>query len=351
MKILDVALIVLSSGGLLHGMLFACYLIFFKKKKSLSNLLLGLMLIFMAFRIGKSVLLNFGEDLEPVFIFIGLTFLLLIGPLLRWYILSMTEPHFKLPKAYLFELLPFLLIFGASLFVTRAWYESSEWAIIIFSSVLIFIYLHLAFYISLSWRGFLVAKRPYLKEKPTKSQNAVFRWLQLVLIGFILIWGIYVLNILDDTVPYIVGPLLYSLVVYLLSYKAFQLKTTDMDGGVFKGNDSRQLFSAVSDIVVGDRQYLEPDLSLSKLSTLLGRSTQQISLVVNEHAQSNFNDYINFYRIEDAKKTLLSVESEKYTISSIAFDVGFNSLSSFNAAFKKFTGSTPSAFRKKGTVK
>ena len=344
---MDVALIVLSSAGLLHGMLFALYLIFFKKKKSQTNLLLGLILIFMAFRIGKSVMLNFGDNLEPVFIFIGLTFLLLIGPLLRWYVIGMTTPNFKLPKLYLLELLPFAFIFGASLFVTRTWYENSKWVIVVFSSGLIFIYLHLAFYIGLAWRVFSLSKRKQQGEQRTKSQKAVFRWLRPLLVGFILIWVSYVLNLLDDTVPYVIGPLVYSVVVYFLSYKAFQLKATDLDGRVFKANSNELLFTEISKLVVGEKLYLEPDLSLSKLGKLLGKSTQQISLVVNEYAKRNFNDFINYYRIQDSKKLLLDAANEKYTISSIAFDVGFSSLSSFNGAFKKFEGTTPSSFRKK----
>ncbi|WP_435625710.1 helix-turn-helix domain-containing protein [Flagellimonas sp.] len=350
MKVLDVALILISSAGLLHGMLFALYLIFFKKKKSLSNQLLGLILIFMAFRIGKSVLLNFGEGLEPIFIFIGLTFLLLIGPLLRWYVLSMTNAEFKLHKMHFLELAPFALIFGASLFVTRRWYENSEWTVVVFASGLIFIYLHLAFYIGLAWREFRLAMKRYSREEQTKSQKAVFRWLFLVLIGFALIWGTYVLNILDEAVPYVVGPIVYSGVIYFLTYKAFQLRATDLDGKVFKENSTNHLFEAITKMVVGERLYLESDLSLTKLSEMLGKSTQQISLAVNEHGKRNFNDYINFYRIQDSKKMLGNIEKDKYTISSIAFDVGFSSLSSFNSAFKKFEGTTPSSFRKKGTV-
>ncbi|MEM8929134.1 MAG: helix-turn-helix domain-containing protein [Bacteroidota bacterium] len=348
MKVLDVALIVCSSAGLLHGMLFAFYLIFFKKKKSLSNLLLGLILIFMAFRIGKSVLLYFGKDLEPIFIFVGLTFLLLIGPLLRWYSLVMTTANFKLPKSYPVELLPFTLIFGASLFVTKEWYGNSTWTIVIFSSGLIFIYLHFACYIGLAMGVFRKAKRTYPKERRTKSQRAIFRWLHLLLFGCILIWGSYVLNLLDEAVPYIFGPIVYSVVVYFLSYRAFQSRATELDGRVFQQNSNQQLFAEVSRLVIGNQLYRESDLSLAKLSMLLGKTTQQLSLVVNEYAQCNFNDYINYHRIQDAKQLLLDAENQKYTISSIAFDVGFSSLSSFNGAFKKFEGTTPSSFRKKG---
>ena len=299
----------------------------------------------MAFRIGKSVLLNFGEGLEPIFIFIGLTFLLLIGPLLRWYVLSLTNSQFKLVKTYLWELVPFILIFGASLFVTRGWYENSKWVVVVFASGLIFIYLHLAFYIGLAWREFQLAKKRNPKEQQTKSQKAVFHWLRLLLIGLILIWGTYVLNILDDAVPYVVGPMVYSIIIYFLSFKAFQLRATDVDGTVFKESNNKDLFTAIKESVVGDKLYLEPDLSLSKLSDLLGKSTQQISQAVNEYGKRNFNDFINFYRIQDSKKKLQNSENDRYTISSIAFDVGFSSLSSFNSAFKKFEGTTPSSYR------
>ncbi len=346
MDFLEILLIILSSAGLLHGILFAFYLCIFKKKKTLTNLLLGLLLVFMAFRIGKSVMLNFGDGLEPIFIFAGLAFLLLIGPLLRWYVLGMTGPDFKLTKFYYIELIPFVSFFIASLFVTQEWYENSELVIIIFASGLIFIYLHLAVYITLSWITMKKVKQAGQTAFQTKSQKAILDWLRLLIIGFAAIWASYVLNILDDAVPYVIGPIVYSLAIYFLSYKAFQLKATDLGGAMFKANDNHVLFSEITELVVQQSLYLESDLSLSKLSKMTGKSTQLISSVINEHARRNFNDFINFYRVQDAKALLSGQESEKYTISSIAFDMGFSSLSSFNSAFKKFEGSTPSNYRK-----
>jgi len=347
---LDIVLVVVSSAGLLHGILFAYYLITSKKRKGLPNLLLGLILIFMAFRIGKSVMLNFGDGLEPIFIFIGLAFLLLIGPLLRGYVCSMTQPNYKLPKYYLLEFLPFGCFFIASLFVTEEWYTNSKWVLIIFSSGLLFIYLHFAFYIGLGWNTFDRTKKKQRQTLQTKLQKAVFKWLKLLLIGFVIIWVSYVLNILDESVPYVVGPIMYSLVIYYLSYRAFQLKVTDINGNVFKPSMDDGLFEEISKLMAVEKLYLQSDMSLPKLSKMLGRSTQQISSVINQYAQRNFNDFINGYRVQDAKKMLLDVESEKYTISSIAFDTGFSSLSSFNSAFKKFEDTTPSAFRKKGGI-
>lgn len=346
MDFLEILLIIVSSAGLLHGVLFAAYLCFFKKKKTVTNLLLGLILIFMAFRIGKSVMLNFGDDLEPIFIFMGLAILLLTGPLLRWYVLGMTRPDFKLTRSYYYELTPFVLVFIASLFVTKEWYENSKIVIIIFASGLIFIYLHLAFYILLSWFTLKKVKQQYPRPTQTKSQKAILDWLRLLIIGFVVIWATYVLNILDDAVPYVVGPIVYSITIYFLSFKAFLLKATDLDGMAFKVNDDYVLFDEISALIVEGRLYLDPDLSLSKLSENLGRSTQLISSVINQYGKRNFNDFVNYYRIQDAKTVLSSEESDKFTISSIAFDMGFSSLSSFNSAFKKFVGTTPSAYRK-----
>ena len=133
--------------------------------------------------------MNFGDDLEPLFIFAGLAFLLLIGPLLKWYVLGMTKPNFKLPENYFVELIPFGLIFISSFFITKQWFESNnKEVIILFASVLIFIYLHFAFYIFISWRALKNVKKNHEEVTQTKSQKAIFDWLRLLIIGFVIIF-------------------------------------------------------------------------------------------------------------------------------------------------------------------
>nr|WP_299382260.1 helix-turn-helix domain-containing protein [Allomuricauda sp.] len=331
---------------MLHGITFATYLCFFKKRKTLPNYLLAMILIFMAFRIGKSVLLNFNSELEPVFIFAGLAFLLLIGPLLRWYVCGMTQVDYKLPKYYLWEFVPFILVFVLSFFIAESWFENADKEVIIFfGSILIAIYLHLAFYIFIAATIVKGAGKKHPQSLRTKSQKAIFQWLSLILIGFVVIWISYALNIIEDTVPYIVGPIMYSLAIYYLSFRAFQLKITDLDGSVFKESDHAQLFHQLSSLVKENKLYLEPDVSLASLSKKLQLTTQKTSEVINQYAKQNFNDFINHFRIEEAKK-LLQDPGNQFTISAIAFDCGFNSLSSFNTAFKKFEGVTPSAYKK-----
>lgn len=348
MKFLDILLILVSGAGLLHGIFFAAYLAFFSKKRTVSNLLLALILIFMAFRIGKSVMLYFGDDLEPLFIFAGLSFLLLIGPLLRWYVRSMTQSKFRVSGVNFLELLPFGVLFVTSFFINAQWFDkNNKQAIAVFAGIIIFTYLHLAFYIFKSRSTVRVIMKTHPEGQRTKSQAALIQWLQILILGFAIIWGSYVLNIIEDTVPYIVGPIVYSIVIYYMSYKAFQLKSTNLDGAVFETNENALLFERINAVVVNDQLYLDSEISLVQLSKHIEKSTQKTSELINQYAKRNFNDFINYYRIQEAKRMLLDGNWNNYTISAIAFDVGFSSLSSFNAAFKKFERTTPSTFKKK----
>ncbi|WP_271783841.1 helix-turn-helix domain-containing protein [Aquimarina algiphila] len=348
MNFLDIFLILISSAGLLHGITFAIYLTFFKKKKSVTNYLLSLILLITAFRIGKSVMLNFGNDLEPLFIFSGLALLLLIGPLLRWYVKGMTTTDFKFSFHSFIEIIPFIIIFTTSFFTPKNIFETNQKEIIIlFSSIIIGCYLHLIAYIFIANRS--IRKIKTLNLNQTKAHKAIFKWLHLVIIGFIIIWISYVSNIIEDSIPYIIGPIIYSLVIYYLSFKAYQLKVIDIDGNVFQINNDNLLFDKISSLIINEKLYLESTISLASLSKKIGESTQKTSQIINQYAKQNFNDFINYHRIQEAKKLLINEDYKKFTISAIAYDSGFSSLSSFNSAFKKFQDTTPSLYRKTNT--
>ncbi|MEO1042906.1 MAG: helix-turn-helix transcriptional regulator [Pseudomonadota bacterium] len=94
--------------------------------------------------------------------------------------------------------------------------------------------------------------------------------------------------------------------------------------------------------LVNGRLYAESDLSLRRLSDVAGVSKNHISETLSQHLGTNFFDFVNKYRIEDAQSLLADTDK---TVLSIAFEVGFNARSTFNTAFKKHSGSTPSAFR------
>ncbi|UWR54911.1 helix-turn-helix transcriptional regulator (plasmid) [Phaeobacter inhibens] len=95
-----------------------------------------------------------------------------------------------------------------------------------------------------------------------------------------------------------------------------------------------------------EQLYLQPDLSLWDLSDRIGVTTHYTSQALNEKIGQRFFDYINHWRIQDAKNRLRSSDA---TILAIAYDVGFNSRSSFYTAFKRELGLTPSQYRSKMT--
>ena len=98
------------------------------------------------------------------------------------------------------------------------------------------------------------------------------------------------------------------------------------------------------------KPYLEPELSLEQLATQISIRPKVLSQVINESLQQNFFDFVNRYRIEDAKKLLTNPADKKITVLEVLYEVGFNSKSSFNTIFKKHTGVTPSEFKKKNMI-
>ncbi|MEO1656413.1 MAG: helix-turn-helix transcriptional regulator [Pseudomonadota bacterium] len=99
-----------------------------------------------------------------------------------------------------------------------------------------------------------------------------------------------------------------------------------------------RLTSALS----AERFFAEPDLSLQRLSGATGISKNHISETLSQHLGTNFFDFVNRHRVADAQRLIAETDTN---LLGIAIEVGFNSRSTFNAAFKKHAGLTPSAYR------
>ncbi|MEQ8572682.1 helix-turn-helix transcriptional regulator [Fulvivirga sp.] len=95
-----------------------------------------------------------------------------------------------------------------------------------------------------------------------------------------------------------------------------------------------------------ERPYLNEELTLGMVASDLNLNKNRISQAINEHFGYGFNDFVNSYRINLAKEYILAPEKQIYTIEAIASEVGFRSKPTFNSAFKKKEGITPSEYRK-----
>jgi len=94
------------------------------------------------------------------------------------------------------------------------------------------------------------------------------------------------------------------------------------------------------------KPYADGSLTLQKLAKALAIPPHHLSQIINEQLNQNFFDFINNHRIEEAKRMLIDPARQHISILAISEEVGFNSKSAFNAAFKKHTQMTPSEFRK-----
>ncbi|MCP4216259.1 MAG: helix-turn-helix domain-containing protein [bacterium] len=100
-----------------------------------------------------------------------------------------------------------------------------------------------------------------------------------------------------------------------------------------------------------EKPYLDAELTSAGLAETVGISRKHLSQVINQQFNMNFKNFLNKYRVEEAKKKLVDPAEQDFVLLKIALDVGFNSKSVFNEAFKKFTGMTPSQYRKKEAEK
>jgi len=103
----------------------------------------------------------------------------------------------------------------------------------------------------------------------------------------------------------------------------------------------------LKEYMLSEEPYLDPSLSVSSLANEMKIPDKELSVLINHYLNQHFFDFINEYRIEKAKKLLVSIERKEHTILEILYEVGFNSKSSFNTAFKKYAKVTPTEYRKK----
>ena len=108
-----------------------------------------------------------------------------------------------------------------------------------------------------------------------------------------------------------------------------------------------ELVMRITGLMEKDRLYQETELTLQQLAIKLQAPAYQVSVALNEGMRKSFYDVINGYRVEEAKRLLVDSTNRNYTILSVGFEAGFNSKTTFNTVFKKYTGMTPTEFRDK----
>jgi AraC-like DNA-binding protein len=110
--------------------------------------------------------------------------------------------------------------------------------------------------------------------------------------------------------------------------------------------DDKVIYENLLQVMQNDKPFLNTELSLFSLANTLKISAHNLSFIINECSGENFNQFVNRYRIEEAKKLILDPKMNHLNILGIGYEVGFNSKSTFITTFKKFTNLTPNEYKK-----
>lgn len=120
-------------------------------------------------------------------------------------------------------------------------------------------------------------------------------------------------------------------------------KTEADNAKAMTSEQARNITAKLDDKIRLESLYLDPELTLAKLTRKLGVPAKQISIAVNQVHQKNISRLINEYRIEHVKHALVATND---TVTQIFMNSGFQTKSNFNREFSRLTGMTPSEFRK-----
>ncbi|MDY8135909.1 AraC family transcriptional regulator [Aquimarina sp. 2201CG5-10] len=361
------------------ALLLAVFLFTVKTKNKIGNLLMGVYFVVFAVHISVFFYAKY-ISLPSVIEMLRDQIMFLSSPLLYLYVISAIYSDFKIQKKHLVHLLPFvveILIFVPGFYLV----SDSERQVFVenFHSNIevrlssIYGSLVTIFYIILTFIELGRYKRLLLENYSNKT-NFNYKWLyQLtVILAAIFVFStskqvykffgtdIEVLNIMRIVLTlgllffltWIIMKSLYHPELFrsidtkhLLAEKLLNQDNLEIQNK--KEDKFSEQIEVLKKYMETNESYLDSSLTIHKLANQMNIPFRDLSILINHHLGQHFFDFINEYRIKKAIHLLDNPANKKLTILEILYDVGFNSKSPFNTAFKKHTGLTPTEYRKK----
>jgi AraC-like DNA-binding protein len=347
----------------------------YKKGKKLSNRILSGFLASNALLIAHPLLWSFhwiSSESNIIILAVGNSLYLLLAPFLYLYFQSLCYKEFHLKAIHLLHLVPFFITITFYLFVkyysrSYGYTETSESSIksflqIEFWSRKILLHFQIFLYIIASVH-LLTSYRKNLKDLFSSIEKIDLSWCNLILIAFAVMWFLDLSNWMLSSLHIISG-----LVSHWLFFSSLMINLTFTLAVTYKGltqsesllgiqgyqkyitsrlkrTDCEVIVQKLTKYMTEEKPYLTPSLSVEDLSIKLKIPPKQLSQAIHTCLNKNFYDFINSYRIDKAKELVNSENYRNQTLLALAYDVGFNSKSVFNSAFKKYTGLTPKEFK------
>ncbi len=331
---METIILIGSIVGIVNSFILVTYSLISKKGNRTSNLIFAFFILMLTLRISKSILLTFSDGLHDFLLTIGLSGFMAIGPAFFFFTKSVINPKYRFEWKQLIHLLPAIIFTFMWVLLDSIRNDGNTWHIFYRSILLQYIiYTTIAIY--------------RINFGVLDNQN-VRKQLNIIALFLLAIWFAYLLNEVAGF-PYISGAILYSVLIYfsliIIINKGYIINTTNAkyQKTGLKPEENKRIFNDLKHTITREKAFSDNTISLAKLAKKLNTTTHALSQVINENFQLTFFELIGYYRIEEAKQLLKS--NTEIKVSEIAFEVGYNSLSAFNTAFKKATGLTPTKFR------
>jgi len=331
---------------------------FVLENKILASLLLIFSLqIFYSFTTSSFAFQYYMDWHKPLFLLRLASFL--TGPLIWFYVNSFLKKKDVFNSRSAVHFMPFALALIFLLIKYREMNEFVIWESSLDLSFTILILAHNLVYIVLSilsLKTTTITFRGFYKNIMISAQHP---WLQILLVGFILIW---IINLNSFAIYMIVkkpGWCAYTASIYALA--AFLFISTIMfflllkpdvyyviakyKNNKLKADDRSEYLQKLQNYMETRKPFLNPDITLESLATDISVNPRILSQIINETCKKNFKSYILEYRIRESMKILADEKQSDLTILEVLYQVGFNSKSSFNNQFKQFTNLTPIEYR------
>lgn len=333
---------------------------FLRENKILALLLLIFNLqIFYSFSTSTFAFQYFLDWHKPLFLIRQTSFL--IGPFIYFYVNSFLKRKDIFDNHTAIHFLPFT---GSVIFLLIYFRNVDQfiiWESVIDLNITILILAHNFIYIVLSllsMKSTTISFRGFYMSIVIPSQNT---WLQILLIGFIMIW---IVNLNSFAIVMIVerpGWCAYTASIYALTVFLFintvmfilMLKPdvyyiiAKYKNNKLKEPDKLEYLKKLNSYMETHKPFLNPDITLELLAKELSVNPRILSQIINETFKKNFKSYILEYRIKESMQILADSKYRNLTILEILYQVGFNSKSAFNNQFKLFTNLTPIEYRSK----
>lgn len=344
--------------GALQGLLLG--FIVWQKKKNLANALLAGIILLATLQIFHKVVSKtwLMDHLQGAYK-VGYELPFLFGPLLLAYIIAALNPAFHLKWKHLLHLIPFLWFailrllyiyvfpFNDLLFELLPYTTSRTVAHGGIQMLSLWAYTYLA-----------------LKALNEASINRFTKWLKQFIFAFLGIETMLIVVLKLMVIFYGLYPdirlafLSLTLLIYWMTYQV--LKTSALEvknsngtpvkkyaNSSLRAEDAQKIIVRLEALLEKEQLFLKPDLKIETIAKTLNISRHHLSQAINTGKNCSYYELINSYRIKAAQHILKDKSQMHLTIAAIAYDTGFQSISNFNALFKKHTRLTPSQYRRK----